>query len=144
MNPVKVVFTGDGEPVEPGWHLLYSSRDECEIAHEQWRQVIGEMKSAQILTHANGHAIRRLICFRVEYERAVRHVAQEGAVIKSVGGGVDRPNPWWSVLRQSDETVRRLEAELGISPLRRAKVGKVTKRDAGGRASTYLSKKRAV
>jgi len=146
MNSVKLAFASNGEPVEPGWHLLYTSGEECAIAHEQWRQVVHEMRSAEILSFANGHAIRRLIDYRIQYERASRHVAEYGAVLvakkpKQGGRSTGGWNPFWSIMRQADEGICRLESELGISPLRRAKAGKVQKRENRKRASdNYLSK----
>lgn len=145
MTITAVIIGGDGEPIEPDWTLTYSDEDDLAIASEQWGQVIREMRDAQVLTVANGHAIRRLVDFRITYERANRHVAEHGAVFaakprKKAG----QWNPQWSVMRHCDEAIRHLETELGISPLRRQRAGKVQRRDTKKRASdAYLSKKTA-
>lgn len=146
MSVTTVIIGGDGEPIAPDWHLIYSNEDDLEIARAQWGEVIREMREAQILTVANGHAIRRLIDFRIAYERASRHVAEHGPVFapKSKRAKQGQWNPQWGVMRHAEEAIRHLETELGISPLRRSRAGKVQKRDRAARASdAYLKKKTA-
>ncbi|MEW9837307.1 hypothetical protein ABUE29_18655, partial [Mesorhizobium sp. ZMM04-4] len=63
---------GDGVPVEPDWRSIYDDELDIAEASEQWGVVTREMKDAGTLTVANGHAIRRLVEFRVQYERAAR------------------------------------------------------------------------
>lgn len=137
----------DGEPIEPDWQMVYVD-DDLQIARAQWTLVIKEMRSEQILAAANGHAIMRLVDFRVQYERARRHVAEHGPVFPAKKKETDKPekqgqwNPMWGVMRHCDEAIMRLENELGISPLRRDKVGKVQKRSNQPRASdAYISRK---
>lgn len=146
MAVTSVIIGGDGEPVEPDWNLLYANEDDLEIAREHWGQVIREMREAQILSVANGHAIRRLVDFRIAYERAARHVAEHGAVFapKSKRAKTGQWNPQWGVMRHAEEVIRLIETELGISPLRRNRAGKVQKRDRKARASdAYFKKKTA-
>ena len=147
MNVTSVIIGGDGEPQEPDWKLIYQNEDDLELAHLHWGNIIREMRECQTLSVANGHAIRRLTDFRIAYERASRAVAEQGPLIaskKKTNGGAraGQWNPWWSVLRHAEETIRHLETELGISPLRRGRAGKVQKRSKQERASdTYLKKK---
>jgi P27 family predicted phage terminase small subunit len=142
MAITKVIVGGDGEPKEPTWQLIYSDGDEVELASECWARIIREMRDAHTLAVANGHAIRRLVDFRVIYERASRHVAEHGPVLpskdkRSKNSGVH--NPQWAVMRHADETIRHLETELGLAPLRRNRAGKVQRRDKAARASdAYL------
>jgi phage terminase small subunit len=137
----------NGEPIEPNWQMTYVD-DDLIIAREQWAQIIREMRIEEILTVANGHAIMRLVDFRIQYERARRHVAEYGPVFPVKKKDDDKPekqgqwNPMWGVMRHCDEAIMRLETELGISPLRRDKAGKVQKRNKEARAAdAYLTQK---
>lgn len=128
---------GQGEPEQPKWHLIYSDPNEIAYATAEWGQVVRELRERQTLSIANGHAIMRLVDFRVLYGRALRHVAEHGPVLKpkerSNRAGVR--NPHWITMRHADETLRHLESELGIAPLRRNRAGKVHKRTLAARAS---------
>jgi hypothetical protein len=76
---------------------------------------------------ANGDAIRRLVEFHVQYERAAKRVAEHGAILppKNKRTKVGQWNPFWSVMRQADKAILALEAEPGLSPVRRGKAEKV-------------------
>jgi P27 family predicted phage terminase small subunit len=146
MAVTSVIIGGDGEPEEPNWRLIYSNEDDFEAAHIEWGNVVRELRECQTLSFANGHAIRRLVDFRVQYERAARHVAEHGPVFapKSKRSKQGQWNPQWGVMRHCEESIRHLESELGISPIRRGRAAKVQKRDRKARASdAYLIKKRA-
>src|SRR5215213_5447663 len=87
------------------------------------------------LTVANGHAIRRLVEFRVQYERAGRIVARQGTVVPAKRTRVPQINPYWVIMRQADEVLKVLEAELGIAPVRRGRATKVKREKKIERAS---------
>jgi phage terminase small subunit len=132
---------GDGTPQEPDWGLIYDDEMDRDFAHEDWGRVVREMREASTLAVVNGHAIGRLVQFRVQHERAARHVAEKGAILPptSKKAKVGQWNPYWSVMRQSDESIRILEAELGIAPVRRNRAGKVARRPKTARAAdAYL------
>jgi P27 family predicted phage terminase small subunit len=132
---------GDGRPPEPDWRTLFSNEDDVSVAHERWGIIIREMSEAGTLTVANGDAIRRLIEFRVQYERAARHVAEKGPILQTskMKSKTGQWNPYWSVMRQAGDSIAALEAELGISPLRRGKVTKVQRvKKAPRAADNYL------
>lgn len=144
MTITNVIIGGDGEPQEPDWRLIYASEDDLEAAHVAWGQVTRELRECQTLSVANGHAIRRLVDFRIAYDRASRHVAEHGPVFapKSKRSKQGQWNPQWGVMRHCEEVIRHCESELGISPIRRGRAAKVQKRDRKARASdAYLSKK---
>ena len=140
MTPnVTAIEGGDGVPPEPDWRSLYSDDDDVSLAHEQWGLVVRELREAGILTTANGHAIRRLVEFRVQYEHMARHVAEKGPVIKAAKTKVPQYSPHWIVMRQADEHIRVAEAELGIAPTRRGKATKVQRvKKAQCAADNYL------
>ena len=117
---------GDGIPPEPDWSLHYSDALDIAAARDEWGVVVCEMQRAETLTVANGHAIRRLVEFRIQWRRASEHVAEHGAIIKGkTTGRGGQWNPFWTVMRQADSKILTLEAELGLSPRRRAAAVKV-------------------
>lgn len=130
---------GDGLPVEPDWSQLYADEFDIVSAHDEWGVVTRELSDTNTLTVANGHAIRRLVEFRIQYERSSRHVAEHGPVLKGKRAKVGQWNPHWSVMNQSAEKIVALEKSLGISPDSRGKAGKVSRvKKAARAADSYL------
>jgi P27 family predicted phage terminase small subunit len=133
---LRTIAGGDGLPPEPEWALHYSDDLEVAAATEEWRTICSDMRDADTLAVANGHAIRRLVEFRIQWRRASEHVAEHGAIIKGkTTGKAGQWNPHWSVMRQADDKIRALEAELGLAPRRRAAAVKVKRRLNRGRAA---------
>lgn len=129
----------DGVPSEPDWSSLYGDELDIAEAHEQWGVVVREMRDSGTLTASNGHAVRRLVEFRVQYERASRHVAEFGPILKGKRAKVGQWNPYWSVMNHAAEKIVALEKALGISPDGRTKAGKVQRAKKASRASdAYL------
>lgn len=142
MASLSVIDGGDGMPPEPDWTAIYSDVMDIALARETWQQVTREMQAIGTLSVVNGHAIWRLCTFRIVFERAARAAADQGAVIKAKKTGVLQYSPHWIVSRQADEAMRAIEAELGISPLRRSKAGKAPGRARPKRAADrYLGGK---
>lgn len=136
---LQAISGGDGLPAEPDWSSLYADELDIAEAHEQWGIVTRELQDTGTLAVANGHSIKRLVEFRVQYERSSKHVAEHGPVLKGKRAKVGQWNPHWSVMRQADEAIRVLEAELGIAPARRGKVTKVQRGKKAFRAAdNYL------
>ncbi|KQT03202.1 MULTISPECIES: P27 family phage terminase small subunit [unclassified Rhizobium] len=129
------ILGGDGSPPEPDWASIYADEFDILEAHEQWSIVLNELRDAHTLAVSNGHAIKRLVEFRVQYERSSKHVAEHGPVLKGKRAKVGQWNPHWSVMRQADEAIRVIEAELGIAPARRGKVTKVQRGKKTSRAA---------
>lgn len=130
---------GSGLPPEPDWTDLYNDEFDIAAAHEEWGIVVRELQDAGTVCVANGHSIKRLVHFRIQYERSSRHVAEHGPVLKGKRAKVGQWNPHWSVMRQADEAIRVIEAELGLAPTRRGKATKVTRvKKAPKAADAYL------
>lgn len=133
---------GDGLPDEPDWASTYADELDIAAAHEHWGTVTRELRDAGTLAVANGNAIQRLVEFLVQYERASKHVAEHGPILKpgpKSKAKVGQWNPYWSVMRQADDAIRAAEAELGIAPARRGKVTKVQRGKKTSRAAdAYL------
>lgn len=128
---------GEGVPREPDWSQIFTDEFDLALAGEQWGIVTRELSDAGVLAVANGHAVRRLVEFRVQYERSAKHVAEKGSILAptSKKAKTGQWNPHWSVMRQADESIRVLEAELGLAPTRRGKTTKVTRGKKTARAA---------
>jgi P27 family predicted phage terminase small subunit len=132
-----VIQGGDGTPQEPDWGLFFSDACECVTAREHWSTVVTTMRSAETLTVANGHAVKRLVLAQIVFDRACTAVARDGAVRRVKG--VYRKNPQWMLVKQSAEMCAGIEAELGLAPSRRHRVGKAPRRKQQAQASdAYL------
>jgi P27 family predicted phage terminase small subunit len=127
---------GSGAPEQPAWQLLFSGADECAAAQSYWSTIVATMRAAETLSVANGHAIKRLVVAAIVYDRASAAVARDGAVRRVKG--VDRKSPQWALMKQSAEMCARIEAELGLPPVRRGRVGKVTRKSRRTAADGYL------
>ena len=137
---VTAIHGGDGTPPEPDWSQLYADEMDLAFASEQWGMIVREMSGRGILAAENGHAIGRLVQFRVQFERASRHVAENGAILPAKRAKTGQWNPYWSVMTKSDEAVRTLEAELGLAPVRRSKATKVERKVRQSRAADEFIK----
>lgn len=122
-------------PAEPDWSTLYVDDLDLESAAGHWVSSVNDLREAGTLSVANGHAIRRLVEFRVQYERAARHVAENGAILPATKAKIGQFNPYWAVMKHADEAIRILEGELGISPVRRGRATKVKRAEKVQRAS---------
>jgi P27 family predicted phage terminase small subunit len=125
---------------EPAWEILLPDAAERVVAASHWSRIVGEMTTREILSSSNGHALQRLVLAYIVYDRCSQAVAN--------GGIVDEPNAenpkaiarlsiYYKAMREAENTAERLEAQLGLSPGRRGKVGKVVKnrvRSAGADA----------
>jgi P27 family predicted phage terminase small subunit len=127
---------GDGTPEQPDWCLLFSGADECAAATAHWSTITSAMRAAETLSVANGHAIKRLVIAQIVFDRACAAVARDGAVRRVKG--VDRRNPQWMLVKQSAEMCAGIEAELGLPPVRRGRVGKVARKASRSAADNYL------
>ena len=139
MNPIE----GTGEIVpEPQWRLLLTDDIEVQAAAEYWRLVTTEMRERSLLSPANRHALQRLVLAYINYDRSSREVAENGAVTKPKGGNtraIARISPHFTAMREAGTDTASLEAELGLSPRRRATAGKVEKKARAARAAdAYL------
>lgn len=128
---------------EPDWESLFSDVLEVTAAQEHWRVATTELRERQLLAPGNAHALQRLVVAYVLYDRAVREVAENGAVTKPKRGNsraIARTSPHLMVLREMASDAATLEAEFGLSPRRRAAAGKVQSGKKAARAADgYLA-----
>lgn len=119
--------TGDIVP-EPDWESLFTDVLEVNQAREHWRTITVELKDRQLLSPSNSHALQRLVVAYVLYDRSLREVAEQGAVMKPRRGNskaIARTSPHFSAMRELSSDAMALEAEFGLAPRRRASAGKV-------------------
>jgi len=90
-------------PPEPDWRTVFSNEDDLALATEPWSFATRAMRDAGTIAVENGRAIKRLVEFTIEYERAARQVAESGAILppSSKKTKVGQWNPHWSVMRQA-------------------------------------------
>lgn len=124
---METIVGGAGLPQEPDWALIYTDELDLAVAREHWREIVNELRESATLTVANGHAIRRLVFCRIECDRSLRNVAEEGKIIRAKRTKRPMINPEWTTLKQTLEALTVLEAELGISPRRRGSAAKVNR-----------------
>ncbi|TPL36734.1 P27 family phage terminase small subunit [Mesorhizobium sp. B2-4-8] len=126
-------------PLQPNWSAAYPTPSDAVDAAEHWRTVTAELASAGTLADANGHTVRRLVEFRLQYEKAARHVAEHGAILTSKRAKVGQWNPYWSAMQQADARIVVLESKLGLDPVSRGKTTKVARGKKTARAAdAYL------
>ena len=137
------VVQGSGDVIpEPHWRMLLTDDLEVEAASEYWRLVTTEMRERALLSPSNRHAIQRLVLAYINFDRSSREVAEHGAVTKPRRGNtkaIARISPHFTAMREAGNDAATLEAELGLSPRRRAAASKIERKARSARASdSYL------
>lgn len=131
-----------GGILEPDWARLLPEKGEQAAASEHWRRIAGEMDAQQILAPSNGHALQRLVLAYLVYDRCARHVAADGLVTepaKDNPKAIARLSIHYKAMREAEKTAEQLEGQLGLTPGKRGKVGKVTKqRERRAGADAFL------
>jgi P27 family predicted phage terminase small subunit len=132
-----------GGILEPDWARLLPDRAEQEAASEHWCRVAGEMHELEILSLANGHALQRLVLAYLVYDRCSKNVAADGLVTepnKDNPKSIARLSIHYKAMREAENTAERLEGQLGLTPGKRGRVGKVTKkRERKAGADAFLN-----
>lgn len=123
---------------EPDWSSQFTDELDQELAGQQWRVIVGELRGSEKLANANERQIKRLIDCYVLYEIAMRHVADEGAVFPRKGKKQPAYNPWFTVLKDANAMASSAEAELTITPRRRNNGGKVQRQKPSLIGGGYL------
>ena len=130
---------------EPNWRSLCNGTTEITAAKAHWKRIIGEMQARETLAEANGHSVQRLVLAYLNYDRAAANVAKLGVVDAPSGENsraIARLNVHFKAMSEAEKTAERLEAQLGLSPQRRSKVGKVAKkRERSAGADSFLGPK---
>lgn len=127
---------------EPDWDRLLPAPAERVAASAHWQRVVGEMREREIFAESNSHAVQRLVMAYLVYDRCTTQVAADGLVTepnKDNAKAIPRLSVYYQAMREAEKTTERLEQQLGLTPGRRAKVGKVTKkRERSAGADAFL------
>lgn len=136
-----------GGILEPEWARLLPEAPERTAASEHWRRIAGEMHELEILSLANGHSLQRLVLAYLVYDRCSKSVAVDGLVTepsKDNPKSIARLSIHYKAMREAENTAERLEGQLGLTPGKRGRVGKVTKRrERKAGADAFLDKPQA-
>lgn len=124
-------------PVEPDWAAILTDELAQQTAKSYWAEIVAEMREAGTLAPANGHAIRRLVLFRIEFDESARLIGETGKILRAKKTAVPQISPQWTCMKQANEAAQSLEAELGLMPRRRSAAGKVQR---GKRRETAADK----
>lgn len=131
----------DAIVTEPDWERVLSDPAERVAAAEHWRRVTGEMMERETLSSANGHSVQRLVLAYLIYDRCAMQVAVQGLVTEPAADNpkaIARLSIHYKAMREAEKTTETLEAQLGLTPGRRARVGKVDrKRERTAGADRY-------
>ncbi|MEA3389379.1 MAG: P27 family phage terminase small subunit [Pseudomonadota bacterium] len=127
---------------EPAWKALCENAAEIAAAKAHWKRIIDEMAARETLAEANGHSVQRLVLAYLNYDRAAAQVAKLGVVHEPATDNpraISRLSIHFKAQSEAEKTAERLEAQLGLSPQRRGKVAKVTKkRERSAGADAFL------
>lgn len=130
---------------QPDWKRLLPDVAERKAAAVHWSCIVDEMEGREIFSTSNRHAVQRLVLAYLVYDRCSKQVAGEGLVTEPNPDNpkaIARLSIYYKAMREAESTAERLEAQLGLSPGRRSKVGKVTKkRERSAGADAFLGPK---
>jgi phage terminase small subunit len=108
---------------EPKWATVIPGKRLRAIASAAWRAAYVDMRAAGTLSAGNADALRRYALAVALHHDAAAHVFADGAVIERAEGQLPAWNLWLSAMKKAAAECESMEAELGISPRRRAAAG---------------------
>jgi P27 family predicted phage terminase small subunit len=129
----------------PNLGLILDDQAEVDEAMRAWRLVVNSMWESETLTPANAPLIQQLVIFYALYERAVREVATNGAILKPKKGNgraIARVSPHFTAMCKLSTDALAIESALGLTPRTRGKVTKPARGRSGRRtaADEFLGK----
>lgn len=118
------------EMEEPDWAEVGLTPVEAVTASKYWHTIVAELQAQQTLAEANRHMVIRLVSAMITYEEATAQVQREGAILEAPKTKVKMQHPALSIANKQGEIIRKLEADLGITVIKRqsASKGKVPSR----------------
>lgn len=91
-------------------------------AKREWRRITPELRRLGLLSDLDRAALAAYCQHYAVFMEACQHVQKEGVFVKPEGETVPVQNPWFLVMRQEGEAVRKILAEFGLSPASRTRV----------------------
>lgn len=130
---------------QPDWTRILVEKAEQRAAKLHWSCIVSDMLEREIFSSSNRHAVQRLVLAYIVYDRCSKLVAAEGLVVarnEENPKSIDRLSIDYKAMREAEDTAERLEAQLGLSPGHRSKVGKVArKKERSTGADAFLGPK---
>jgi P27 family predicted phage terminase small subunit len=120
-RPIEPDIPAHGLPQPPAW----LSAEQVEAFYDTLALVPGEL-----VGQADSSLITRYIIHTEELKAATQRLAEEGLTVVNQNGATVR-NPLLMVRAKASELMGRIEAELGMTPSSRARLGNVRSRYAG-------------
>ncbi|MBR0551741.1 P27 family phage terminase small subunit [Stakelama marina] len=141
---MKLIEGGSGIPPEPDWSAVFPGRAKSIAADRAnatryWHDAIADLRATEKLSVVNGHALQRLVIAYILYDRAAVEVIREGPIVPAPRTKTPMHSPWATAMRDASRMANAIEAELTLSPRRRASGGKVNRRSRKpGASDQYL------
>ena len=108
--------------VEQTFIDLSCPADLPDSARSVWQAAINAMAVEGTLAAEVLPGVERYCRIYARWSQAEKKLAGEGIVITAPRTGVTMVNPWHGISRTAAAQLGRLEAELGLTPLRRGRV----------------------
>ena len=93
------------------------------LARVTWPIVVRELTLAGQLGADNARVIERYVTLYARWREAESHLATEGAITAAPRTGTPMHNPWLSVSNAAADRLARMEAEMGLTPAARKRLG---------------------
>jgi P27 family predicted phage terminase small subunit len=89
--------------------------------HDEWDIIVADLKARGHLTAAVLGVVETYLLARFNVRQASDSIARRGMLVSSRSSTAPKANPATGLLGKSQETVTRLAAELGLTPLSRSR-----------------------
>ena len=131
---------------EPDWLIEFPGeawgKRAAELASEKWTAAVSDMTRMRTLGPENKTALEMLAVNYARWRLSEAHLAKHGPVVAAPRTGVPMQNPYLSIANTASERVIKIEAELGLPPSMRGRVGRVTgQRQSTASADRFLAAK---
>jgi len=93
-----------------------------EVASKEWDRICQALDELQLLSTADAATIELYCKAWSHYQAAGDKVEKEGYLVIHPKSKMPIQNPYWKILIQSEEQVRRYLVEFGLTPAARARM----------------------
>lgn len=95
--------------------------DLSDLAKKKWKELVGALKSANILSSADSDTMARYCEEAATWTRANKKIDEDGEVLVGPNGG-DIQNPYLSIRNKAAITLGKMSEQLGLDPLSRQRL----------------------
>jgi len=150
-NVVAGPFAGPGVVLaEPDWLTAFPDGDgwgaaAAALAAARWHGAVADMTRLRTLGPENAAALEILAVNYARWRLAEAHVAMHGPIVPAPRTGVPMHSPYLAVANGAAEKVLKIEAELGLPPSMRGRVGRAeAAKKAPTAADRFLGSQKAT